>query len=158
MDPGKWIAQFRALHQRVSSGQATEAELQQHKAMREELARSLLVAQGQSVPPGSPARKHFRVPQVFPIEVNNIYRAVTKDISRAGFSTVINGSLQVGDEVTFSLTVARGAEPITGRAHVAQVTKQPGSSRLGFAIDSMSDADAERLEMALFDSVLARVK
>lgn len=158
MNPSQWIASFRALHERVSRGEANEDDRRRHKAMREELAVSLLASQGQEAPPGGPARKHFRVPQVFPVEVNNIYRVVTKDISRSGFSAMINATLEVGQEVTFSLTLTRGAPPITGRARVAVLTKLVGTSRVGFAIDSLNDADAERLEMALFDAVLARMK
>lgn len=158
MDPSQWIASFRALHQRVSRGEASDEDKQRHRAMREELAASLVASQGQSVPPGSQARKHFRVPQVFPVEIDNVHRIVTRDISRLGFSALLNGSLKLGDEVRFSLTVSRAAEPITGRAHVASLTKLQGSARLGFAIDSMSEDDAERLEMALFDAVLARLK
>ena len=158
MDPNEWIATFRALHQRVKDHSATDDERQRHKAMREELARSLVATQGQSMPPGSPARRHFRVRQVFPVEVNNTYRVVTNDISQAGFSALINGSLKVGDEISFSLTLSRGTDPITGRGHVAEVTKLQGSARVGFAIDSMNESDVERLEMALFDAVLARLK
>jgi hypothetical protein len=158
MDPTKWIASFRALHQRVGRGEAGEEELRRHKAMREELAASLVASQGQEVPPGGQARKHFRVPQVFPVEVNNVYRVVTKDISRSGFSAMINATLEVGQDVAYSLTLARGAPPITGRARVAAVTKLVGTSRIGFAIDSINEADGERLEMALFDAVLARLK
>lgn len=158
MDPSQWIAQFRVLHERVSRGQASDEDRLRHKAMREELATSLVQSQGQSVPPGSQARKHFRVPQVFPVEVNNIYRLVTRDISRAGFSALVNGSLAVGDDISFSLTLARGTEPITGKGHVAELSKLQGSARVGFAIDAMSEAAAERLEMALFDAVLARLK
>jgi hypothetical protein len=45
---------------------------------------------------------------------------------------------------------------VVGQAKVVAVVRQSGNSRVSFAIESLGEADAERLEMALFDAVLAR--
>jgi hypothetical protein len=158
MDPTQWISAFRALHQRVKKAEATPQELEHHLAMREELARSLASAQGLTVPTGQNARRHFRVAQVFHIELNNIHRAVTRDISRSGFSALVPGDYKDGQEVSFSIVLARGEEPITGKGKVVASMKQQGSSRVSISVSAMSEASGERLEMALFDAALSRIK
>lgn len=156
MDPSKWIAAFRVLHEKVKKGTASEEEQRQYPAMREELARSLVSAQGLTVPPGQDARKHFRVAQVFTLEVNAVYRAVTRDVSRSGFSALVPATFKEGEEVTFSLQVGREVEPVAGRARVVSSVKQAGNSRVAFAILGLEQSAGDRLETALFDAVLAR--
>lgn len=156
MDPAAWLAGFRATHQRARSGQLKPDEHAKYLAMREELARSLVAAQGLTVPEGQQARRHFRVAQVFAIEVANLYTTVTKELSRAGFSALITGALQVDERVDFKLTLGRGAEPVQGQARVVASVRQAGNARVSFNIEAMSPEDTERLELALFDAVLAR--
>ncbi len=158
MEPGQWIAAFREGHERFRAGALSEAERKRYLAMREELANSLVAAQGLMVPAGQNARRHFRVAQVFAVEVNNLYPAMTKDISRAGFSCLVPATMRERDPFSFALTVKRGEDPVTGQGRVVNVVKQQGNSRVSFSIDTMSEANAERLEMALFDAVLQRLK
>lgn len=158
MEPSEWMAMFRELHARVKQGPVSEKDLGRYHAMREDLARSLVAAQGLTVPDGQNARKHFRVAQVFAIEVNNLYKSMTRDISRSGFSAIVPASFGEGEKVTFSILLGRGQEPITGQGHVASSVKSQGNSRVSFSIDVLNDANAERLEVALFDSVLSRFK
>ena len=95
---------------RVKKGDASPEEKDRHLAMRREFARSLAAAQGLGVPDGQDARKHFRVAQVYNLEVNNAYRAVTRDISRSGFSALVPGSFKEGEEVLFSIQPGRGVD------------------------------------------------
>lgn len=156
MDPAAWLAGFRVTHGRAKAGQLSPDEQQKYLAMREELARSLVAAQGLTVPDGQQARRHFRVAQVFGLEVANLYTTVTKELSRAGFSALITGSLQANDRVDFKLLLGRGSEPVQGQARVVSIVRQSGNSRVSFNIEAMSPEDGERLESALFDAVLAR--
>jgi len=158
MDPSEWLARFRIAHERARSGQLKPEERARYLGMREELARSLVAAQGLTLPEGQNARKHFRVAQLFNVEVNNLYATVTRELSRSGFSALVTGPLKDGELVDFKLTLSRGTEPITGRAKVVAVLRQAGNWRVSFSVDKLSDADAERLEVALFDAVLARIK
>ena len=158
VDPTQWIAGFRQQHTSHKAEPLAGEELTTYLAMREELARSLLAAQGLTVPAGQNARRHFRVAQVFPVELNNLYQSVTRDISRAGFSAVVQGAFKDGERVAFALTLARGVEPLTGSANVVSSMRLQGSSRVSFCIDHLAEAGAERLECALFDAVLARLK
>lgn len=158
MDPSQWITGFRELHLRYKAGPLPGPDLAKYHSMREELARSLVAAQGLTVPEGQNARRHFRVAQVLPLEVNNLYKSVTRDVSRAGFSTVVQGNFKEGERVTFIMGIGRGVEPVTGSAHVVTMVRGQGSSRVSFAMDHMSNEDTERLEVALLDAVLSRFK
>ncbi len=46
---------------------------------------------------------------------------------------------------------------MTGDAKVTSSSKQ-GSWKIGFSIENMSEANTERLESALFDAVLSRIR
>ena len=142
MDASQWIAGFRSVHQLVRSGGATEADGEQHRGMCEELARSMMASQGQRLADG----------------VNNLYRAVTREVSCTSFSAVLPDGFKVGQLVTFSLQLGRGAEPITGQARATEVVKQKGSARVAFTIEVIGKAASAQLELALFDAVLARLK
>lgn len=157
MDPSEWMSRFRITHEKAKSKQLNEEQHTAYLAMREELARSLVASQSLTVPEGQNSRKHFRVAQLFKIEIMNTYQAMTKHVSRSGFSASVAAQLPVGKEVTFSLVMGRDAEPITGQAKVVSAVKQ-GAWLTSFSIEAISEANGERLESALFDAVLARFK
>jgi hypothetical protein len=158
MDPSQWIAAFRVLHERVKKGDVPPDDAAKHVAMREELARSLASAQGLTVPVGQNARRHFRVAQVFPLEVNRVCQALTRDVSRSGFSALVPGAFREGEQVSFSIIPGRGQDPVQGLASVVSSVKQAGNSRVSFAVTSLEESAGDRLEMALFDAALARIK
>jgi len=158
MDASQWMARFRSVHELIRKGGGTEEESELHRGMCEELARSMMASQGQQATGGLEARKQFRVAQVYPIEVNNLYRAVTRDVSCSAFSVVLPDAFKVGQLATFSLQLARGAEPITGQARATEVLKQKGSAKVTFGIEVLGKVASELLELALFDAVLARIK
>ncbi len=158
MDPGQWLSGFREQHEKMRAGRLSEGETRRYLSMREELARSLASSQGLTVPEGQNARKFFRVAQVYTVEINNLYKGLTKDISRSGFSTIVPTSMKEGDPLAFSFVLKRGEDPVTGRGKVITALKQQGNTRISCSIDTISDANAERLEMALFDAVLSRIK
>jgi hypothetical protein len=158
MDPSQWLAGFRGAHERAKKGALQPDEKQAYLAMREELARSLLAAQGMMIPDGQNARQHFRVAHVFPVELSNQHASATRDISRTGFSATVAADFKVGENVSFKLTLVRGTDPVAGTARVISAVKQVGNARVSFAFGKLSEADAERLEVALFDAVLQRFK
>jgi hypothetical protein len=157
MDPSEWMAGFRVTHQKAKAKQLSDVEYKAYLEMREELARSLVGAQSLQVPEGQNYRKHFRVAQMFKLEIAKTYQTTTKQVSRTGFSAGLAAQLKVGQEVDFEITLARDSEPITGKAKVVGAQKL-GTWLTSFAIESLSEAMGERLETALFDAVLARFK
>ncbi|MBK7861564.1 MAG: PilZ domain-containing protein [Archangiaceae bacterium] len=157
MDPSEWMAGFRITHEKAKAKKLTDSEHKAYLEMREELARSLVAAQAMTLPEGQNSRKHFRVAQMYKIEISNTYQTMTKQVSRSGFSCTLTSQLPVGQVVPFSLMLGREGEPVTGQAKVVSAVKQ-GGWVVAFSIDHISEANGERLESALFDAVLSRFK
>ena len=80
------------------------------------------------------------------------------ELSSSGFSAMVAGELKQGESVPFKLTVNRALDPVSGIAKVVNAVKAQGAFRTNFEIETMSDANVEILESALFDAVLARFK
>jgi hypothetical protein len=108
------------------------------------------------VPAGEFSRKHFRVAQMYRLEIANTYQTMTKYVSLRGFQASLQAQLRVGMEVDFVLHVMRDLDAIFGKAKVVSATKQ-GAWLISFSIEHMSEQAAERLEVALFDAVLSRI-
>jgi hypothetical protein len=157
MEPSEWMARFRVTHERSKANILNEDQMRDYLGMREELARSLISAQSLQTPDGAPARKHFRVAQMYKIEIATVSQAMTKMVSCSGFSVMMAAEMKVGQEEPFTLTLGRGITAVSGKAKVVSTSKQ-GQWLISFAITQIADADAERLESALFDAVLARFK
>ena len=157
MDPTEWMAGFRVVHERAKAKQLNDADFKDYLEMREELARSLVSAQALTVPEGQSSRRYFRVAQMYKVEIASTWQTMTKHVSRMGFSAALGSQLNVGQEVDFSLFVSRDGEAITGKAKVVSAVKQ-GGWMTSFTIEVLNEANAERLESALFDAVLARFK
>jgi hypothetical protein len=150
MDAEQWMLQFKQVHEQARKSGTSE----KHRAMKDELARSLVQAQGLTVPDGQTHRRAFRIAQAWQVELNNAYKCLTRDVSGGGFSALVPTHFNVGEKVTFSMRI--GPEPVTGSATVVAAIKQAGNSRISFTIASMPTSDAERFEDALFDCVLSR--
>jgi hypothetical protein len=50
-----------------------------------------------------------------------------------------------------------GAEPLSGKVRVQDVRVHEGNVRVAFMFRSLSDADRERMELFVFDTVLAQL-
>ncbi len=158
MDPSEWMNAFRVAHERSKMGGLNSSEKEKYVGMREELARSLVAAQRLTVPEGAPARRFFRVSQAFALELDNVSRTLTKDISRSGFSAMVPSSFKEGQRVSFKLTLGREQDPVTGQATIVAAPKVGAMVRASFSLETLAETEADRLETALFDAVLARFK
>jgi hypothetical protein len=157
MDPSEWMARFKITHDRYKANILNDEQKKDYFGMREELARSLVAAQALQTPEGATARKFFRVAHVYKVEINRTYQAMTKMVSVSGFSAALPAELKVGAKVGFAITLQRDTEAISGEAKVVSAVKQ-GMWQISFSIELLNDANAERLETALFDAVLSRYK
>ena len=158
MEPAEWFAQYRTLHNKAKTATLTEVEAESHRRMSEELIRSVVSAQGVKVTTVEEARKHFKVAQMFAIEINNLYKTLTKEISLSGFVVTVPIHVKDGDLVAYSLTLARNQDAISGNARVVSSQRQPGNSRLVCSFDGMPEPAAKRLELMVIEAVLDRVK
>jgi len=155
----EWLLDFQRLHEKARRGQLGERDRQAYRAGRDDLARALLAAQRLTLRPGETPRRALRVARALQVDLDLVTsreRAVTIDLSTGGFSCLLAKAPPVGDEVGFSLRLP-ASEPLAGRARVQDVRVLPGNVRVAFQFTSPSDVDRERLELFVFDTVLAQL-
>jgi PilZ domain len=156
----EWLRSFRNLHEKARRGELKPAELGTYRAGRDELARALLAAQRLTLRPGETPRRALRVARALQVDLDlatSRERAVSIDISTGGFSCLLGKAPPVGDEVGFSIRLP-GSEALSGRARVQNVSVLPGNVRVSFSFVNQTEADKDRIEMFVFDSVLAQLQ
>jgi hypothetical protein len=155
----RWLQDFRALHDRARKGQLRDAELARYRSGRDELARALLVAQRLSLKPGETPRRALRVARALQADLDlatSRVRAMTIDISTGGFSCPLTRAPPLGDEVGFTLRLP-GGDPLSGKARVQDVKPREGSVRVALMFSSLGEAELERMELFVFDTVLSQL-
>ncbi len=156
----EWLLAFRQLHEKARRNQLPDRDLQAYRAGRDELARALLAAQRLALRPGEIPRRALRLARALQVDLDLVTsreRAVTIDISTGGLSCLLAKGPPVGEEVGFALRIP-ASEPLAGRARVQDVKVLPGNVRVSFAFLGVSEADRERLELFVFDTVLAQLQ
>ncbi len=152
----EWLAAFRVQHAAARAGQLPPRDLAAYRAHREELARALLAAQHLMLHPGEVARRALRVARAVQADLQGAdykQRAVTSDLSSGGFSALLGAAPGRGAELACQLRLP-GQEPVKCRARVADVKALEGSTRVAFAFVDLPEAERERIEMLVFDTVL----
>ncbi len=155
----QWLLEFRQLHEKARRGQLAARELSAYRSGRDELARALLAAQRLTLRPGETPRRALRVGRALQVDLDlgtSRERAVTLDLSTGGFSCLLAKPPPVGDEIGFSLRMP-AADAFAGRARVVDARVLPGNVRVAFQFLNASEADKERLELFVFDTVLAQL-
>ncbi len=159
MSLADWLAAFRELHEKAHRDQLSPRERVVYRAGRDELARALLAAQRLTLKPGETPRQALRVARALQVDLDlktSHVRAMTIDLSTGGFSTLLAKAVPVGEDVKYSLRLP-GSEPLVGESRVIESKAQPGNVRVSFAMRDLSESDRERLELLIFDSVLAQI-
>jgi hypothetical protein len=154
-----WLLAFRQLHEKARRGQLREADLLRYRTNRDELARALLAAQRLQLRSGEVPRRALRVPRALQLDLqlrDGPLRALTQDISSGGFSALLAKVPTLGEEIGYSIRLP-AAEPLAGRARVHDVKSLQGNARVSFVFVGMSEADKERAELFVFDTVLAQL-
>jgi hypothetical protein len=146
-----WIAGFRALHDRARKGELANEERRQYLGLREELAKAMCSAQRLQSLPGQTPRQTMRVARALQVDLElpeGRLRVITMNISIGGFAALLPREIEKGSApIGFSMRLPGTPDPLLGRMRVADVQKKAGSALISFAFN-------ERLEMALFDTVL----
>jgi hypothetical protein len=153
---GAWLKTFRALHARARAGALPDGELAGCRAQRDELAKALLAAQQIMLKGGESPRRQLRAARAVQLVLDlpqEKVRALTLDVSAGGFGALLPKPLTPGDQLRCTLRLP-GQEPVAGVVRVVDVKVQPGNARAAFAWVNLPAADAERLEMLVFDTVL----
>lgn len=156
----QWLLDFRALHERARKGPLRDADAARYRTGREELARALLSAQRLTLKPGETARQALRVARAIQADLDvptSRVRAVTIDVSTGGFSCLLSRAPPLGDELGFTLRLP-GLEPLSGKVRVQDAKPREGNVRVSFMFTSLSEAERERMELFIFDTVLAQLE
>lgn len=156
----EWLAGFRDLHSKAKQGALAGRELTNYQAARDELARALLAAQHVGLHAGQRPRRVLRVARALQADLefhDGNERAMTLDVSPGGFSALLARPPKVDDELKVSLRIP-GGEPLRSDARVLEVKQQVGNVRACFAFSGLPEAEVERLEMFVFDAVLAQIQ
>lgn len=154
-----WLSQFRDLHERARRKVLNERDLATYRLGRDELARALLSAQRLTLKPGETARQALRVARALQLDLDMLTsreRAITIDLSTGGFACLLAKAPPLGEEVGYSMRVP-ASEPLVGRARVADVKPHAGNVRAAFQFVGMGAEDKERVELFVFDTVLAQL-
>lgn len=159
MDLSEWLRAFRALHDLARRGALSERDRIDYLGARDELARALVAMQRLSVPAGATPRQALRVARALQVDLETpfaITRATTRTLSIGGFSALVAKPPARGEDVKCSLRIP-GGEPVVTTARLLDSRLQAGSSEASFAFGSLSEADRERLELLVFDTVLEQL-
>jgi c-di-GMP-binding flagellar brake protein YcgR len=147
------------MHERARLGQLDAKETAVYRAGRDQLARALLAAQRLTLKPSETPRQALRVSLALQVEIDVPtihHRAVTLDISTGGFATLLSQAPTLKDEVRFTLSIPPG-KPVSGRCRVTDVKQHTGIVRVSFQFVGLSEEERERLELFVFDTVLAQL-
>ena len=154
-----WLEAFRDLHRRARVGRLSGPAQREYLVIRAELGRMLLVAQQITREFGHGARQTVRVAWALQVDLalaGDRVRAVTLDVSRGGFATLLGRAPPEVAEVEFSIRLP-GEEPVAGKARVAAAIPRASDVRVSFAFSDVSESALDRLESALFDLILDRL-
>jgi PilZ domain len=152
-----WLSGLRDLHERARAGQLDPDRLSAYRTSRDELMRSLLIAQQITREYGHSARQSMRMAWALQVDLEpsrECIRAVTLDISAGGFSALLGSTPPPGRDLVFSMRLP-GTTPLQGTTRVVASIAKSGNHRVSFAFASVGPDDVERLKSFLFDRVLA---
>jgi hypothetical protein len=159
MSLAEWMSLFRELHEKAHHSQLTPREKIEYRAGRDELARALLAAQRLTLKPGETPRQALRLARALQVDLDmavDHVRAMTIDLSAGGVGCLLAKPLPMDQMAKYSLRLP-GSEPLTGQAKVVDVKAHIGNYRVCFAFLDLAEPDRERLELLMFDTVLAQI-
>jgi len=159
MDLAQWLTAFQALHERARRGTLEAADERDYKAGREELARALVAAQHLTLQPGQSPRLALRVARALQVDLESPVRKdrlTTFDLSLGGFSALLARAPMPDEALTATLRLP-GVDPVVTAVTVAGMKAQPGNVRVSFSFARLDGPAAERLELAVYDAVLAQL-
>ncbi len=155
----QWLSDFRALHEKARRGELDAKERETYREGREALARALVAAQRLTRSPDQSPRQAVRVTRALQVVLESRARRellVTVDLSLGGFSAAMGSAPGSDEELTATLRLP-GTEPFVAAVRMAGVARQPGRVLVSFAFGRTDEASRERLELAIFDTILAQI-
>lgn len=152
----QWIDGLRALHEQARAGQLDGCALRAYRASRADLETALLCAQQIARDFRHSPRRSIRMAYALQIDLRlrtGRARAVTLDISRGGFSVLLQAPPESDEVIEFSLRLP-GAEFVEGKARARAVVPKEGCARCSFSFEMLGAEAEELLAMFMFDAIL----
>jgi hypothetical protein len=134
MSLGDWLSTFRELHEKARRKVLDPSDLAIYRKGRDELARALLAAQRLTLKPGETARRALRVARALQVDIEML----------------------TSREVSITMRIP-ASDPLVCKARIADAKAQAGNVRLAFQFTGLTEDDKERLELFVFDTVLAQL-
>lgn len=159
MSVSDWIRQFRALHAEAMKGTLSPEELKAYQGACDEFARALMGAKKQAAKPGESPRHALRVAKAVQVDLESSVtqaRATTLELGVGGFSAILPKAPKLGDEFMCRLKLP-GGDPLETALTVGEVKLQPGSVRVSFNFQKLSDQTKARIEGIVIDAALSQV-
>ena len=161
MDLNAFITVFSDLHEKARRKALDGAQLKIYHDGREALARAMVAAQRLTLKEGQTPREAMRVARAVQIDLDlarGRIQAVTLDISRTGFSALLEKAPPPTETPGFTLRIPGIIDPVVGRCKPVDISKLQGHVRAGFAFQNLSERDLDKIEMMLFDSVIEQFR
>ena len=159
MGLAEFLAGFRELHEKARHGQLDAAARGEYDGARDELASALMQAQKESPGPGQRPRTALKVPKALQVDLGlpgERVLATTVELSARGFAVLLADAPKQGSTVKCSLRLS-STDSIMCEAVVVDTRRQPHNKRVTFALSGVQPGDSERLELLVFDEVLAKL-
>ena len=151
-----WLRVFRSLHERAKKNELSGLDADDYRAGCDELARALMAAQKLALQPGEVPRHVLRVPRALQVTLDdkvNVQRAMTVELSVAGFSVLLAKAPLHGEELTATLRLP-GSEPLTATVKAGEAKQAAGTVRVSFLFGKIPDPVRAQLEMLVIDTAL----
>ena len=155
----EWLTRFQSQHQRARAGTLDADGWASYRAGREELARALMAAQKASLKPGEAARQGLRVARAIQADLEwsvDKIRVVTLDLSAGGFGALLAKAPPGNEDIRVQFRMP-GGDVVLAKARVVGVQVGPTSCRVSFCFTEIGAAEREKVELLVFDTVLAQL-
>jgi hypothetical protein len=157
----QWLDTFCKWHEQARAGTLPKAEQARYLSGRDELARALLKAQQIILQPGELPRRSLRAATGLQITIEvpggPPFQTITRDIGSGGFAIRVSHPLTLGTVVPFTLKLS-AKDPIEGKAKLVNLSPVSENRRASFAFEDLPAAVTERIELTVFDAIVAQLK
>jgi curved DNA-binding protein CbpA len=159
---GQTLAQLRGLHEKRKQDALTASDRELYDYLRDDFAKTFLIAQRLTLKPGQAYRQALRVSCSLKVKImlpKGTEEGLTVDLSSGGLAALIGKDLEVGTRCEFFLHVPKS--PIRGTGQVvASARNRMGSSlmRVSLSFDVLDAKTSERLDILVLDAALAAMK
>lgn len=154
-----FIAEFRALHDKLRGGTLAPDERLRYAEGRSQFVRMMVISQIGVT--GMTLRSDLRMSKMLKVELRLdggvVERLTTLEIATKGFATLVPNALPLGGIVGFTLYLPKPASPIVGRVKVASAKPHSTLFKHSLTFENLHPDAVEQLDIALIDAVMERL-